>query len=113
MTTLQLAELKILNAAGFSDNEIAAKLGITRQTVIRYRKKLDLPPVTDLHPHNLFCYKVYDAKTGRLLASGTSYQVAKQLELSSVDSFYSISYNVRIGKNHKYRIEKYPMKDDV
>ena len=113
MTTLQLAELKILNSTGFSDNEIAAKLGITRETVIRYRKKLGLPAVKDIYSHNLFCYKVYDAKTGKLLASGTSYQVTKQLELSSIDSFYSISHNVRTGKNHKYRIEKYPMKDDV
>jgi len=113
MTTLQLAELKDLNAAGFSDNEIAVKLGITRETVIRCRKKLSLPAVKDAYPHNQACYKVYDAKTGKLLASGTSYQVAKQLELSSVDSFYSVSYNVRCGKNRKYRIEKYPMKDDV
>ena len=113
MTTLQLAELKDLNAAGFSDNEIAAKLGITRETVIRYRKKLGLPAVSEPVSSNQACFKVYDAKTGKLLASGTSYQVAKQLELSSVDSFYSISHNVRMGKNRKYRIEKYAMKDDV
>lgn len=49
-------------------------------------------------------YGIYDSKTDRLLASGTSAECRKQLNLASVKSFYSMVSRVRSGKNKKYDI---------
>lgn len=44
MSTLNLIDLKVaeLNGEGFSDNEIARAIGISRSTVIRKRKKMNI-----------------------------------------------------------------------
>ena len=110
MTTLQINQLKELNAAGYNDTQIAAILGVSRETVTRYRKKLGLPSVPDQYPHNQAYYKVYDTKTNRLLAEGYSQDIVEQLGFASLDSFYNIALMVRKGQNHKYRIVKEPVK---
>lgn len=49
-------------------------------------------------------YAVYLRETDELLASGTSAEVTKQLNLASVNSFYSMVSRTRSGKNNKYEI---------
>ena len=54
--------------------------------------------------HHVMWYAVYDAKTGNLLASGTSDMCARRLGYKSANSFASSVYHCRKKKKkpHKY-----------
>lgn len=67
-------------------------------------------------PANVMWYTVYDAKTGDLLASGTSELCARRLGYKSANSFASACSHSRSGKHpaHKYIFEKeYIRRDEV
>ena len=58
--------------------------------------------------HHVMWYTVYDAKTGDLIASGTSEMCASRLGYKSANSFASASSHSRSGRHpaHKYIFEK-------
>ena len=58
--------------------------------------------------HHVMWYTVYDAKTGDLIASGTSEMCARRLGYKSANSFASASSHSRNGRRlaHKYIFEK-------
>ena len=58
-------------------------------------------------------YEVYDAKTGDLLAKGTSWECMKKLGCTSNDSFYALVNRSRRGIIKKYtvKIEKGGLSD--
>lgn len=58
--------------------------------------------------HHVMWYTVYDAKTGDLIASGTSEMCARRLGYKSANSFASASSHGRSGRHpaHKYIFEK-------
>lgn len=58
--------------------------------------------------HHVMWYTVYDAKTGDLIASGTSEMCARRLGYKSANSFASASCHGRGGRHpaHKYIFEK-------
>jgi len=49
-------------------------------------------------------YEIYDAKTGELLASGTSRECKKKLGCSSIDTFFSLANRSKRGINKKYKV---------
>ena len=66
--------------------------------------------------HHVMWYTVYDAKTGGLIASGTSEMCARRLGYKSANSFASACSHSRSGKRpaHKYIFEKeYIRRDEV
>lgn len=66
--------------------------------------------------HHVMWYIVYDAKTGGLIASGTSEMCARRLGYKSANSFASACSHSRSGKHpaHKYIFEKeYIRRDEV
>lgn len=66
--------------------------------------------------HHVMWYTVYDAKTGGLIASGTSEMCARRLGYKSANSFASACSHSRSGKHpaHKYIFEKeYIRRDEV
>ena len=58
--------------------------------------------------HHVMWYTVYDAKTGDLIASGTSEMCARRLGYKSANSFASASSHSRNGRRRarKYIFEK-------
>lgn len=64
--------------------------------------------------HHVMWYTVYDAKTGNLLASGTSDMCARQLGYKSANSFASSVYHCRKKKRkpHKYSFFQEVIKRD-
>lgn len=58
--------------------------------------------------HHVMWYTVYDAKTGDLIASGTSEMCARRLGYKSANSFASASSHGRSGRHpaHKYILRK-------
>lgn len=58
--------------------------------------------------HHVMWYTVYDAKTGNLLASGTSDMCARRIGYKSANSFASSVYHCRKKKRklHKYSFFK-------
>lgn len=58
--------------------------------------------------HHVMWYTVYDAKTGDLIASGTSEMCARRLGYKSANSFASASSHSRSGRHpaRKYIFEK-------
>lgn len=58
--------------------------------------------------HHVMWYTVYDARTGDLIASGTSKMCARRLGYKSANSFASASCHSRSGRHpaHKYIFEK-------
>lgn len=58
--------------------------------------------------HHVMWYTVYDAKTGDLIASGTSEMCARRLGYKSANSFASASSHGRSGRHpaHKYIFEE-------
>lgn len=58
--------------------------------------------------HHVMWYTVWDAKTGDLIASGTSEMCARRLGYKSANSFASASSHGRSGRHpaHKYVFEK-------
>lgn len=99
---LRIAEL---NAAGMYDQEIATVLGISRMTVLRTRKALNLSPARKV-ASNKAIYSIYDAVTNVLLYHGSSAEVAEQMGLSCVAHFYSILSRDRKAGERKYIIVK-------
>lgn len=53
--------------------------------------------------HYVMWYTVYDAKTGNLLASGTSDMCARRLGYKSANSFASSVYHCRKKKRKPYK----------
>lgn len=64
--------------------------------------------------HHVMWYTVYDAKTGNLLASGTSDMCARRLGYKSANSFASSVYHCRKKKRkpHKYSFFQEVIKRD-
>lgn len=64
--------------------------------------------------HHVMWYTVYDAKTGNLLASGTSGMCARRLGYKSANSFASSVYHCRKKKRkpHKYSFFQEVIKRD-
>lgn len=64
--------------------------------------------------HHVMWYTVYDAKTGDLLASGTSELCVRRLGYKSANSFASACSHSRSGKHpaHKYIFEKERIRRD-
>lgn len=64
--------------------------------------------------HHVMWYTVYDAKTGNLLASGTSDMCARRLGYRSANSFASSVYHCRKKKRkpHKYSFFQEVIKRD-
>lgn len=58
--------------------------------------------------HHVMWYTVYDAKTGDLIASGTSEMCARRLGYKSANSFASACSHSRSGRHpaYKYIFEK-------
>lgn len=58
--------------------------------------------------HHVMWYTMYGAKTGDLIASGTSKMCARRLGYKSANSFASASSHGRSGRHpaHKYIFEK-------
>lgn len=58
--------------------------------------------------HHVMWYTVYDAKTGDLIASGTSEMCSRRLGYKSANSFASASCHSRNGRHRarKYIFEK-------
>ena len=53
--------------------------------------------------HHVMWYTVYDAKTGDLIASGTSEMCARRLGYKSANSFASASSHGRSGRRRAYK----------
>lgn len=53
--------------------------------------------------HHVMWYTVYDAKTGDLIASGTSEMCARRLGYKSANSFASACSHSRSGKHPAYK----------
>lgn len=53
--------------------------------------------------HHVMRYTVYDAKTGDLIASGTSEMCARRLGYKSANSFESASCHSRSGRRRAYK----------
>lgn len=53
--------------------------------------------------HHVMWYTVYDAKTGGLIASGTSEMCARRLGYKSANSFASASSHGRSGRRRAYK----------
>ena len=49
-------------------------------------------------------YGVYEKKTDRLLACGTSAECTKQLGFTNHASFYNLVHDVNTGKSKKYEL---------
>lgn len=64
--------------------------------------------------HHCVWYTVYDAKTGDLIASGTSEMCARRLGYKSANSFASASSHGRSGRHpaRKYIFEKEHIRRD-
>jgi hypothetical protein len=64
--------------------------------------------------HHVMWYTVYDAKTGDLIASGTSEMCARRLGYKSANSFASASSHSRNGRRRarKYIFEKERIRRD-
>ena len=64
--------------------------------------------------HHVMWYTVYDAKTGDLIASGTSEMCARRLGYKSANSFASASSHSRSGRHpaRKYIFEKERIRRD-
>lgn len=64
--------------------------------------------------HHVMWYTVYDAKTGDLIASGTSEMCARRLGYKSANSFASASCHSRNGRRRarKYIFEKERIRRD-
>lgn len=64
--------------------------------------------------HHVMWYTVYDAKTGDLIASGTSEMCARRLGYKSANSFASASSHSRNGRRRarKYIFEKEHIRRD-
>lgn len=64
--------------------------------------------------HHVMWYTVYDAKTGDLIASGTSEMCARRLGYKSANSFASASSHGRSGRHpaRKYIFEKERIRRD-
>lgn len=70
--------------------------------------------MADYNYHYVMWYTVYDAKTGNLLASGTSAMCARRLGYKSANSFASSVYHCRRKKRkpHKYSFFQEVIKRD-
>ena len=64
--------------------------------------------------HHVMWYTVYDAKTGYLIASGTSEMCARRLGYKSANSFASASSHGRSGRHpaRKYIFDKERIRRD-
>lgn len=116
VTTKQVEELRSAIESGCSIAGAARRIGIPRSTAQWWvKEKFGIyglrrgRPAGQKWPYH--SYRVYRRKTGRMVASGTAEQCAKQLCIT-VKYFYSLVGDARRGENG-YIVETEEMADKM